>query len=360
MYGELSERKKQILRAIVDAHISMGEPVGSKYLTQSSALSCSAATVRNEMAELEEMGYLEQPHTSAGRVPSVAGYRFYVDSLLKQSSITAGEIEQINQTIKGKLAELDLIMARAARLASSITNYTAVSIKKSSSASFKRFEIMYIGVSEFILLMLTQSNSVKNRSIHSHLILEKQDCEKLASLLNIYLANRTADEITLSCVYAIEAEMGEKSEIVNTVVKAVYEAIGELDEGEMRLEGLNRLLEYPEYADVDHMRGLMGLMERKSDLMDVITTDSSSDDVHIYIGSENSVDVMKNSTLVFKTVRRDGKPIGAIGIIGPCRMDYSRVIATVDRLASSIADALGDSPAALPGGQNESDKGKEQ
>lgn len=348
MFGELSERKKQILRAVIDAHINMGEPVGSKYLTQSAALSCSPATVRNEMAELEEMGYLEQPHTSAGRVPSVAGYRFYVDSLLQQYSITASEIEQINSALRGKLAELDSIMARAARLASSITNYTALSVKKATSASFKRYEIMYIGSHDFILLMLTNANSVKNRSIHSAVSISQQDCEYLAKLLNVNLAGKTADDITLSLIYSLEDKLGDKSELINPVVKAIYETLNELDAGEMRLEGLDHLLEYPEYSDVEHFRGLMGLMERKSDLMDVITTDKDSDDVHIYIGSENSVDVMKNSSLVFKTIRKGEKAIGAIGIIGPCRMDYSRVIATVDRLAQGIGDALWDVPETLP------------
>ncbi len=356
MFGELSERKKQILRAIVDAHISMGEPVGSKYLAESSSLSCSSATVRNEMAELEEMGYLEQPHTSAGRVPSVAGYRFYVDSLLQQYSITAKEIEQINYTLRGKLAELDSIMTRAARLASSITNYTALSVKKSNSIVIQKFEIMYIGSHDFILLMLTATNAVKNKTVHSEVELTREDTERLAALLNTYLAGRTSDEINLTIIYTIESAMQDKSDIVAPTVKAAYETLSELDEGEMRLEGLNRLLEYPEYADVEHMRSLMGLMENKNDLMEIISSGNDSDDVRVFIGSENSVDAMKNSTLVFKTIRRDGKPVGAIGIIGPCRMDYSRVIATIDRLAAGIDDALGSMPALSSPEDNRKDK----
>lgn len=354
MGDELSERKKQILRAVVDAHIRLGEPVGSKYLTQSSALTCSPATVRNEMAELEEMGYLEQPHTSAGRVPSVAGYRYYVDALLRQYSDTTREIGQIQAALRGKIAELDSIMTQASRLASSITNYTGLSVKKASTAAIRQFEIMYVDSRTFVLMMLASVNSVKNRSIRSPIDLERQDTEKLAALLNEKLGGLCAEQITLPIVCAVESAMEGKAEVVSPVMKAICETLEELDEGEMTVDGLNHLLEYPEYADVDQLRGLMSLMDSKNDLMNVITGSNDSDQVHVYIGSENAVDAMKNSALVFRTVRREGKPIGAIGVIGPCRMDYSRVIATVNQLADGIGDLLnGGRQAHLPPGKPE-------
>lgn len=361
MGDDLSERKKQILRAVVDAHIRLGEPVGSKFLTQSNALTCSPATVRNEMAELEEMGYLEQPHTSAGRVPSVAGYRYYVDALLRQYDETSREIGQIQAALRGKIAELDSIMTQASRLASSITNYTGLSVKKVSTAAIRQFEIMYVDSRTFVLMMLASGNSVKSRSIRSSVELERGDTERLASLLNQNLKGLTAEQITLPLIYAVETAMEDKPEVVSPVMKAICETLNELDEGEMTVDGLNHLLEYPEYADVEQLRGLMSLMDSKNDLMNVITGDDDSDQVHVYIGSENAVDAMKNSALVFRTVRRDGKPIGAIGVIGPCRMDYSRVIATVNQIANGIGDLLDSGqPAHLPPGDTDKDKHDKQ
>ena len=163
---ELSERKKLILKAIVDAHIADGEPVGSKYLMENKQIPCSSATIRNEMAELEAMGYLEQPHTSAGRVPSERGYRFYVDSLVEHYAMTAREIYQINELLQAKMAELDQILLTASKVASNLTNYTAMAIKpKSSRAAIRRFDAVYMDEKSFILVLVASGNRVKTKNV---------------------------------------------------------------------------------------------------------------------------------------------------------------------------------------------------
>ena len=345
----LSERKKQLLKAIVDAHVAGGEPVGSKVLMQQ--IACSSATIRNEMAELEEMGYLEQPHTSAGRVPSEMGYRFYVDSLVEHYAMTAREIAQINQALKAKMSELDQILATASSLASNLTNYTGFALKPRSRAlAVSRFEAIYIAPGQFVLVMVADDGSVKTRNVKLDLNCDSASVARLAATLNRYMTGRLADEITLPTMVAMEEAMAEDGALISPVIKIIYETMNESDRGELKVTGVDRLLEYPEYSDASQLKGLLGALEQKSDLMEMISTAAERDPHGVVIGSEASVKEMNNSTVVFKTIVKDGKPIGAIGVIGPLRMDYARVLSTLDGLSGNIADLLSEGAAQLGDG----------
>ncbi len=342
----LSDRKKQILKAIVDAHIAGGEPIGSKVLMQQ--IACSSATIRNEMAELEDMGYLEQPHTSAGRVPSEMGYRFYVDTLVERYAMTAREIAQINQALKAKMSELDQILATASSLASNLTNYTGFALKPSSHRStVQKFEAIYIAPGQFVLVMIADDSSVKTRNIKLDLPCDSASVARLTTTLNHYMTERRAEEITLPTMLAMEEAMAEDSALIAPVVKVIYEAMSESERGELKVTGVDRLLQYPEYSNTAQFKGLLGALEQKNDLMEMISEAAARDEYGVVIGSEASVKEMNNSTVVFKTILKDGKPVGAIGVIGPLRMDYARVIATLDGLTGNIADLLGDSAAQL-------------
>ena len=336
----LSDRKRQILKAIVEAHIQGGEPVGSKYITESKQLTCSSATIRNEMAELESMGYLEQPHTSAGRVPSKQGYRFYVDSLLEEYAMTAREIAQINQLMKIKMSELDSILDTASKVASSLTNYTGFAIKpRSRSVRINRFETALIDEHSFILIMVASDGTVKTRNIVTDSALDAATVSLMAEALNALVVGLDAEEITLSVMISLENRMGGDSVLVNTVMKSIYEVMSELDGGELKVSGLSRLLQYPEFSDNERLGELLGAFERKDDILDLIT-DTEEDSVHTVIGSESSVKVINNSTLVFKPIKSKGKTVGAIGVIGPLRMDYAKVLATLDSLGGNITQLL--------------------
>ena len=340
MQHGLSDRKIKILQAIIEAHIADGEPVGSKYLAQDKQLACSSATIRNEMAELEALGYLEQPHTSAGRVPSELGYRFYVDSLLERYRMTGSEIEAINRTLNDKLHELDEILSHASRLASSLTNYTSIAVKpRPATVRVERYEAMYVDKSNFVLVMLFQGGAVKTRYIHLENELSEEQQEALVHLLNHGLVGLTSEEITISVICALEKQAGVAAPVIAPIVRAVYETMSEMDGGDVRVQGVNHLLEYPEYADVGRMRDMLAMFEKKDDLLDLVASGADDDGVHIYIGRENTVDVMSNSALVYRQVKRDGRVVGAIGIIGPCRMNYSKVIETLNQLAEGIDGA---------------------
>ncbi len=339
---ELSERKKQILKAVVEAHIAAGEPVGSKYLVQNQLLTCSSATIRNEMAELEEMGYLEQPHTSAGRVPSELGYRFYVDALLQHYAMTNKEIEEINSLLKVKMGELDKILEVASKVASNITNYTGIAIKpKQAFVKVLKYEIIGIAPHQFAIVMILSTGAIKTKKVKLNFEVDEYSLGRLSVSLNKYLTGLSADEITLTSVMNLERSMGDDTSLVNATIKAVYETMSEIDGGELHYSGLDHLLQYPEYSDVNKFGEIINTFEEKEQILDLVSG-GDDNDINVLIGSENSVNVMKDSAIVFKQIKKDGKTIGAIGVVGPRRMDYARVLATLNELGENIIDIIED------------------
>ena len=341
---QLSKRKQQILKAIVDAHISHGEPVGSKYLSQEVGISASSATIRNEMSELEEMGYLIQPHTSSGRVPSVLGYRYYVDALVSQYEETKSEIDELNEKLRYKLTEMDEILAEASHLASSFTDYTGIAFKSGSSkARISRFDAVYISPRSFHLIMSFSGEIVKSKTLVYGFTITREDVSRFAEIANIYLANLTSDEITMPIIMKLEALMGSSSPIVHPATKAIYEAMSELDTADIKVEGVTKLLKFPEYSDVSKLRELLDVIEEKDKLLDVISAKDTSDDgIQVYIGTEDDSGVMSDTTLIFKNVTIGGKRV-AIGVIGPKRMDYQKVILMINRLAHGMMQMFGES-----------------
>lgn len=336
-YEELSERKKLILKAIVEAHIDGGEPVGSKYIMQNNLLACSSATIRNEMAELEALGYLVQPHTSAGRVPSEAGYRFYVDALVEHYAKTTHEVAQINQLLRAKMNELDQLLDTASRLASTMTNYTGIAIKpKSNSVTMSKYEIIPMDANNFAMVMISTGGSVKTKKVKTLEKIPDGALEKLSLLFNSELCGLGADMITLPIIMRLEAEMGEGAFLVNPAVKCVYEVMNEIDGGEMKLAGINHLLKYPEYSDTEELGRLLGTLESQEEILDLVSA-TDADDINVLIGSESSVKVMNNSSLVFTPIKKNGRTVGVIGVLGPRRMNYKQVLQALGEIGGSIS-----------------------
>ena len=333
----LTPRKKQILKAIVDAHIAGGEPVGSKYLSQDDNISCSPATIRNEMAELEEMGYLVQPHTSAGRVPSELAYRFYVDALVRQYSDTRAEIEVINETLRYKLTEMDEILEEVSRLASSFTDYTGIAFKPGvGKARIHRFKSVLLTPRDFILVMSFEGEVVKTKNVHLSFNISEDILRRFTEAINMYLVNLPSDSITMPTIMKLEAIMGSAGGMVHPTVKAIWETMNELDTADVRLEGITKLLQYPEYSDISDFRNLMGMLEEKEKLVDVISRETSdTSDINVYIGTEDEDDAMRNTALIFRKVNIGGRQL-IVGVMGPKRMNYSRVIEMLNGLASGI------------------------
>ena len=341
----LSDRKKLILQAVVDAHVRFGEPVGSKTLAQNQHLTCSSATIRNEMAELEAMGLLEQPHTSAGRVPTELGYRYYVNSLMERYSTAAAEVEQMSASLKRRMGEMDQLLAEASRLASSLTNYPALAVKAApvGGVYVTRFEAIYVEERRFLLVMIFSGGAIRTATMEPLFPISQADLNRLVSAIDRLLVGKPAEALNLPLLAELEAELEGLTFLVGPVVKTVFDTMQQLGGKDLRVEGVNRLLQYPEYEDKDELRRMISLFEDKEDLLDAISPeDVGEDGVRVLIGSESSVSVMNNSALIYRPVKRGGRVIGAIGIIGPRRMDYAKVISTVDQLASGVDRLLGE------------------
>ncbi len=342
----LSDRKKLILRAIVEAHIKLGEPVGSKYLMQEADIPYSSATIRNEMAELEELGYLEKPHTSAGRIPSELGYRFYVDTLVNQYDTKKREASELKKMLSFKMSEIDKILDNATKVASAMTNYTALSLRpRPSSIAIRKYEAVYLDTRSYLIVMIAQgTEAVKTKRVNVGFDITPEEISALSRVLNKNLSGVNVDGINIHLMMSMNSELSEligfsttlAEELVSQTVKSIYETMNELG-SEIKFEGVNRLLEYPEYKNLDKLQKMISTIENKEDIIKAVSTiDQSDDDTKIFIGSENMVKIMDDSTLIYKNLKLNGKTIGAIGIIGPCRMDYSKVLSTIDQLSEEI------------------------
>ncbi len=351
--GPLSERKKRILRSIIEAHISMGEPIGSKYLVTSAEIPFSSATIRNEMAELEEMGYLEQPHTSAGRIPTTLGYRFYVDSLMDSYKLTASEIVALNNMLKSKIGELDTIIQSASKLVANLTNYTSVAIKASDKDTVKAFSYMLLDEHNFLLVMKMSSDNVKTKQVYTDIVADENNLSLLVSLFNEYCIDIAPDEIPYSVIVKLENAMGASYKLVSPAIKAFYDTVASSSDSEVNFAGVNKLLEYPEFSDVEQLKRVFSMLENKDEFIDIISK-SEKDKVNVFLGNSDEHKFASNSAFIFKTLTVDGKVVGAIGVFGPTRMDYSKVISTVEYLTEKITGIIENK--ALPGGDFDTEK----
>ncbi len=350
--GPLSERKKRILRSIIEAHISMGEPIGSKYLVTSAEIPFSSATIRNEMSELEEMGYLEQPHTSAGRIPTKLGYRFYVDSLMESYKLTATEIVALNNMLKSKIGEMDTIIQSASKLVANLTNYTSVAIKASEGETVRTFSYMLLDEHNFLLVMKMNSESVRTKQVYSDIVVTENNVSRLVGLLNMYCVGVSSDNMPYSTIIKMEEGMGGAAKLVNPTMKAFYSAIASSSDTDVKFEGVNKLLEYPEFSDIEQLKRVFSMIENKDGIVDLISK-SEKDKVNVFIGDKDGK-LASNSAFIFRTLTVDGKVVGAIGVFGPSRMDYSKVISTVEYLTKKITGLIGGK--ALTDGEGSTDE----
>ncbi len=345
---ELSERKKLILKAIVDSHIKNGEPVGSKYLAENKQISCSSATIRNEMAELEAAGYLEQPHSSSGRVPSEKGYRFYVDSLMQQYDMTSSEIAELNKILTAKHTEADGILESATKVMSAMTNYTGLTMRpKASGVTISRFDTMYVDAACFALIVLTSTGDIKTKKIRPGFEIGQESVKMIGEALNATLSGMDPEQINVPVILELERRLGEYDMLANPLVRIIYDILKGGVGSELKYQGVNHLLEYPEFSDTEKLKHLLGAFDNKSGLLDVVSKEMG-DDTKIIIGSENPLDEMNDSSIVFKSIRVGGKAVGAIGIVGPRRMDYARVCAMVKYIAEALEKTM-DFGVLLPG-----------
>jgi len=336
---DLDERKIKILNAIIQTYLNSGEPVGSRTISKFTDLNLSSATIRNEMADLEELGYIIQPHTSAGRIPSDKGYRFYVDNMMKEK---IAEVDEMKEIVIKKADKVDQLLKQIAKLLATNTNYASMI----SSPQFKRNKVRFIQLSQvdgnqMLVTIMLDGNLIKNKLIDVKQPLEQEEVVKLNILLNTFLQGLTLLEINMEMIQKLKMQANGHKQVINDVIDAIAFAIQEEDDLEIYTSGSTNLLKYPELSDKEKAGELIYLLEEKQALVDFIATksgDSKEENrgIQVYIGSESPVTSMKDCSVVTATYELEEGVQGTIGIIGPKRMDYEKVVGNLQKMMNQL------------------------
>lgn len=335
---ELDSRKVTILKAIIKTYLETGEPVGSRTISKYSDLKLSSATIRNEMSDLEEMGYIIQPHTSAGRIPSDQGYRFYVDQILQEKD---AEVTEVKELMIQRVDRVELVLKKLAQLLATNTNYAALI----SGPQYHRNKLKFIQLSmmddrKLLIVTVVEGNLIKNTMVDVPRNISREELLNLNILLNSALNGLTIEEINLDVISRLKEQAGVHSSLVDTVLTEVARAI-RADEEDLQIytSGATNIFKYPELSDGDRASELLKAFEQKDVLQELITDVNEASDetgIQVYIGNETPVQTMKDCSVV--TANYDlGEGIrGTIGIIGPKRMDYEKVLGTLKNLMKQL------------------------
>lgn len=334
---QLDERKMKILQAIIRNYLETGEPVGSRTISKYTDLNLSSATIRNEMADLEELGYILQPHTSAGRIPSDKGYRLYVDEMMAAKE---KEVEDMKEMLLEKEDKMDHLLKQVARVLANSTNYaTMISAPQYHRNKLKFIQLSRVEANQLLLVVVAEGNIIKNQMLSVTEVLDDETILKLNILLNTHLNGLSLEEINLGMISALKQKAGIHSAIVSEVIDSVAETI-KADEGlEIYTSGTNNIFKYPELADQKRASELITTFEEKQTLNELVQETLSGDNstgIQVYIGDETPVQSMKDCSVVTATYELEEGMKGTIGIIGPKRMDYDKVVDTLKTLMHQL------------------------
>lgn len=333
----LDERKMKILQAIIRNYLETGEPVGSRTISKYTDLNLSSATIRNEMADLEELGYIVQPHTSAGRIPSDKGYRLYVDHMMEEKE---REVEELREIILEREDKMDHLLKQVAKVLAQNTNYaTMISAPQIHRNKVKFIQLSRMDANQLLAVIVIEGNVIKNNILSVEDALDDETLLKLNILLNTHLNGLSLEEINLSMITAMKQQAGIHSSIVGNVIDAVAEAIKADEDLEIYTSGTNNIFKYPELADNQKASELINTFEEKQLLNELVVdrlADESNTGIQIYIGDETPVKTMKDCSVVTATYELEEGMKGTIGIIGPKRMDYDKVVGTLKTLMHQL------------------------
>ena len=333
----LTERKKKVLRSVVDLYIRTAEPVGSKAITALPDMKYSSATIRNEMADLTAMGYLEQPHTSAGRIPSAAGYRLYVDELMMDYRLSIDETKSINTAIEEKMQKVDKMVEKVARLVSQATNLPAISAaSRSASAVVKRFELIYAGAGSFILVLMLPNDQVVNKLIKLPVNAEESDLRLLSAVLNASMTDIPLEGFTPELMEKVMCSAGAAASLVPVILDFTQETLKNQGSTNMAVYGQSRLLGLPEYQDVDKAQRLMASIDEDA-LSNLPAVMQNSNGTKVLVGPENVAQELKDTSVVMTKFDIGDGMQGMIGVVGPTRMDYAQITARLSYFAESLS-----------------------
>ena len=339
---ELDERKEKILKAIIQTYLETGEPVGSRTISKYSDLKLSSATIRNEMSDLEELGYIIQPHTSAGRIPSDKGYRFYVDHLMEEKN---REVDDMKQFVIEHTEKMEQVLQKVAKVLAANTNYaTMISVPQYSGSKIKFIQLSRVTPLQLVAVVVSDNNVIRNQIINLDEEMDDQTILKLNLLLNTNLNGVPIQDINLGMIARLKEQAGVHGSVVGTVLDAVADTI-QVDEDDMQIytSGATNIFKYPELADTSKASELISAFEEKQDLVDLVKermSDTENTGIQVYIGDEMPVQTMKDCSVVTATYELGKGMHGTIGIIGPKRMDYANVVDSLKALKVQLDELI--------------------
>lgn len=333
---ELTPRKKQIMKIVVDSYIATAEPMGSKAIVDQMPGKISSATIRNELADLTEMGYLEQPHTSAGRIPSPKGYRLYVNELMERKALSDEETEKINETLSGPMEQVDQVIAKAGKMVSSFVGYTVADHK--SAVTVQRFELIGVDEMSFIAVVMLSDSRVKSQLMRLPLAIETEKLPEMSHLLNTHFTGIDPAKMNGHLMSLSEQVTGRWFLLLNQVIEYAGLLLQETNHQQVFTNGAGQLLKFPEYRDIDKAHDLVSFMVDNKEDLPVPAGDSP---MQILIGPENVNDALKDSSVVIASYDIGDNMRGLVGVVGPTRMDYATVAARLSYFAESLSRMFG-------------------
>lgn len=328
--NELNERKRTILKSIIDNYIESAQPVGSRTIARKHELGLGSATIRNEMADLEELGYITQPHTSAGRIPSDKGYRFYVDNLMQVQSLAQDEMIRIRKAMDERIEEINRLFRKASIIISNITGYTSVVVSPQLSRTrIKSIQLLKIDEKSILVVVVAGGGIVKNKLISHNQVVEDAHLAKLNQAANLFLADKSIGQLTMPVAVDLQREINMPAEVILAILESVDECIKKIETTDIYLEGITNILNYPEFSDLIKAREILDLLNEEEIITGLVRSVTKDKQFDFKIGSENQIDEMKDLSIITTVYGREGKDVGTIGVIGPTRMAYSKVVSSI-------------------------------
>jgi heat-inducible transcriptional repressor len=336
----LTERQRMILNAIIDDYIRSAEPVGSRSISKRGDVGFSPATIRNEMADLEELGFLEQPHTSAGRVPSTKGYRYYVDHLVKLGEVNDSELGLMKSFVTDKLSQMEQVIQHTAMILSSLTNYTSILLgPELFHTSLKHFGLVPLNAESAVAIIVTNTGHVENRTISIPPDLNMDEMQKIVNILNAKLVGVPLVRLKSKLYSEVGQELERHVDHYEGLLAVLEGALQSDEDHRLFMSGTTNMLTQPEFKDVDKVKTILDLLDETPTIMKMFSTLPSG--IQVRIGTENDHKAISDCSLITATYSINGEALGTIGILGPTRMEYGKVISLLDLISKDMGTLLG-------------------
>lgn len=327
---ELSERKMQILKTLIDDYVQTAQPVGSRTISRKYELGLSSATIRNEMADLEEMGYITQPHTSAGRVPSDKGYRFYVDHLMQAYTLAMEEIQQIRTVMDLRMDEINSLIHRASNIISLITGYTSIAISPSlTKVMLKTVQLVPVDEKKALVVVVSSGGIVKNRVVRLETDTDSDMLLRLSNYLHDKLNGQVIENTQFPAIEDIVREIGITPGVASDILEGVAQCLRGIEQSELIMNGTMNLLNHPEFSDLLKVREVLELFNDQEVIKALMNAAMRKSGLNVQIGKENPLETMRDCSLVTASYSLGNNDVGALGIIGPTRMSYAKVVSSM-------------------------------